>query len=157
MIQISGSHKPCPRHLLKPMSVRLRQVSALEAVLVAAAPRPPSNEDSPPAAGLWLGGLRRSFVTSGRGESLHGLHGSGLSALGSRHGPSAYGLRQSSRVESRESKAESRKPKAESREPKAESRKPRAESREPRAESREPRAESREPRAGTDRITVRFR
>src|SRR5947199_10003702 len=45
------------------MSVRLRQVSALEAVLVAAAPRPPSNEDSPPAAGLWLGGLRRSFVT----------------------------------------------------------------------------------------------
>src|SRR5207249_12029846 len=51
------------RHLLKPMSVRLRQVSALEAVLVAAAPRPPSNEDSPPAAGLWLGGLRRSFVT----------------------------------------------------------------------------------------------
>src|SRR5436309_8579907 len=45
------------------MSVRLRQVSALEAVLVAAAPRPSSNEDSPPAAGLWLGGLRRSFVT----------------------------------------------------------------------------------------------
>src|SRR5207249_6185126 len=54
---------PAARHLLKPMSVRLRQVSALEAVLVTAAPRPPSNEDSPPAAGLWLGGLRRSFVT----------------------------------------------------------------------------------------------
>src|SRR5436309_4991876 len=45
------------------MSMRLRQVSALEAVLVAAAARPPSNEDSPPAAGPWLGGLSRSFVT----------------------------------------------------------------------------------------------
>src|SRR5207249_10981944 len=99
------------------MSVRLRQVSALEAVLVAPAPRPPSNEDSPPAAGLWLGVLRRSFVTSGRGESLHGLHGSGLSARSKR-------LRFAPIVESRKPRAESRKPRAESRKPKAESRKP---------------------------------
>src|SRR6266852_429021 len=38
--------------------------SALEAVLAAAAERPPSNEDSPlPARRSSLGGLRRSFVT----------------------------------------------------------------------------------------------
>src|SRR5436189_6474976 len=51
-----------PRHLLKPRSLRVRQVSALEAVLVAAAERPPSNEDSPVRRSR-LGGLRRSFVT----------------------------------------------------------------------------------------------
>ena len=52
------------RHLLKPMSLRMRQVSALEAVLAAAAKRPPSNEDLPSRlAGPLLGGLRRSFVT----------------------------------------------------------------------------------------------
>ena len=48
-----------PRHLLKPMSSQMKQVfgrSALEAVLAAAAERPPSKEAS-------LGGLRRSFVT----------------------------------------------------------------------------------------------
>jgi hypothetical protein len=53
-----------PRHLLKPMSQRMKQVfadRALEAVL-AAARRPPSNEDSL-ADGSSLGGLRRSFVT----------------------------------------------------------------------------------------------
>src|SRR5438552_13948409 len=47
------------RHLLKPMSSQMKQVfgrSALEAVLAAAAERPPSKEAS-------LGGLRRSFVT----------------------------------------------------------------------------------------------
>src|SRR5713226_425669 len=52
------------RHLLKPMSQRMKQVFAgwaLEAVL-AAALRPPSNEDSL-ADRLSLGGLRRSFVT----------------------------------------------------------------------------------------------
>src|SRR6266849_2878037 len=52
------------RHLLKPMSQRMKQVFAgwaLEAVL-AAALRPPSNEDSL-ADGSSLGGLRRSFVT----------------------------------------------------------------------------------------------
>src|SRR5947207_2041174 len=58
-----SSRRNVSRHLLKPMSVQLRQVSSVESVLVAAAPRPASNEDSPPAAGLWLGGLRRSFVT----------------------------------------------------------------------------------------------
>src|SRR5881396_2962137 len=53
-----------PSHLLKPVSQRIRQVFAgwaLEAVL-AAARRPPSNEDSL-ADGASLGGLRRSFVT----------------------------------------------------------------------------------------------
>src|SRR6266498_2776510 len=53
-----------PRHLLKPCSGEMEQVfasDALEAVL-AAARRPPSNEDSL-AHGALLGGLRRSFVT----------------------------------------------------------------------------------------------
>src|ERR671918_1132429 len=44
-----------PRHLLKPMSVRLRQVFGFRSCLsFAAASRPPSNEDSP---------LSRRFVT----------------------------------------------------------------------------------------------
>ena len=55
------------RHLLKPMSSRMQQVSvrpALEAVLDAAAARPPSTEASPSQSrGLSLGGLRRGFVT----------------------------------------------------------------------------------------------
>ena len=69
-IQPSRFARPCAtmaRHLLKPMSSRLKQVSArsaLEAVLDAAAERPPSNEASPSqGAGFTLGGLRRSFVT----------------------------------------------------------------------------------------------
>ena len=59
---------PSAKHLLKPMSLQMKQVfvgSALEAVLAAAAERPPSNEDSPPPPiPSSLGGLRRSFVTS---------------------------------------------------------------------------------------------
>jgi hypothetical protein len=55
------------RHLLKPVSSRMKQVfvrPALEAVLVAAAERPPSNEGSPSrVARPSLGDLRRSFVT----------------------------------------------------------------------------------------------
>jgi hypothetical protein len=55
------------RHLLKPISSQLKHVvvgPALEAVLGAAAERPPSNEASPTQlAGSSLGGLRRSFVT----------------------------------------------------------------------------------------------
>ena len=49
------------------MSSRMKQVfvrSVLEAVLAAAAERPPSNEGSPAwPEGFSLGGLRRSFVT----------------------------------------------------------------------------------------------
>jgi hypothetical protein len=56
------------RHLLKPMSSPLEQMLtgvALEAVLGAAAERPPSNEAShPQPAGSSLAGLRRSFVTA---------------------------------------------------------------------------------------------
>ena len=51
------------KHLLKPMSVRMRQIPALESVLASAAARPSTNEDSPPCAGESLGGLRRSCVT----------------------------------------------------------------------------------------------
>ena len=55
------------RHLLKPMSLQMKQVfvgSALEAVLAAAAEQPPSNEDlPPPPVPSSLYGLRRSFVT----------------------------------------------------------------------------------------------
>src|SRR5712691_367091 len=66
-----------PRHLLKRMSVQVKQVfagSALEAVLAAAAKRPPSNEDSPlPPVGRFLGGFRRSFVTGRRNiDELNG-------------------------------------------------------------------------------------
>src|SRR5712691_9354438 len=52
-------------HLLKPCSGEIRQVfsgEALEAVL-AAAQRPPGNEDSRTDRSPSLGGLRRSFVT----------------------------------------------------------------------------------------------
>src|SRR5712692_4743201 len=66
-----------PRHLLKPMSVQVKQVlagSGLEAVLAAAAKRPPSNEDSPlPPVARFLGGFRRSFVTGRRNiDELNG-------------------------------------------------------------------------------------
>src|SRR6266851_5779705 len=53
------------RHLLKPCSGGMKHVfagAALEAVL-AAAKRPPSNEDSSTDRSPLLGGLRRSFVT----------------------------------------------------------------------------------------------
>ncbi len=56
------------RHLLKPCSGEMKQVfpkEALEAVL-AAAQRPPSNEDSRTDRSSSLGGLRRSFVTGTR-------------------------------------------------------------------------------------------
>ena len=46
------------------MFSRMKQVLALEAVLAAAAERPPSNEDSPPISASFLGGLGRSFVTT---------------------------------------------------------------------------------------------
>src|SRR5438128_10847513 len=64
---LSSSMFRRPRHLLKPMSVQMKRLfvgSALEAVLAAAAKRPPSNEDSPlQPVGRFLGRLRRSFVT----------------------------------------------------------------------------------------------
>ena len=62
-----------PRHLLKPCSGKMKQVfagEALEAVL-AAAQRPPSNEDSRTGRSALLGGLRRSFVT--RQSLVHSL------------------------------------------------------------------------------------
>ena len=54
------------RHLLKPCSGEMKQVcpEALDAVL-AAAQRPPGNEDSATDRPRLLGGLRRSFVTIG--------------------------------------------------------------------------------------------
>ena len=46
---LDGLRQGLVRHLLKPVSVRMKQVLALESVLAAAAGRPPTNEDSPPA------------------------------------------------------------------------------------------------------------
>jgi membrane-associated phospholipid phosphatase len=59
-----------PRHLLQPCSGEMNQVcpEALDAVL-AAARRPPGNEDSPSYGGASLDGLRRSFVTGLAGAS----------------------------------------------------------------------------------------
>ena len=52
------------KHLLKPQSLRMKQVFGFRSCLSAAAKRPPSSEDSPfrPRDPL-LGGLRRSFAT----------------------------------------------------------------------------------------------
>ena len=67
MMVCSRLNRALPRHLLKPLSSRVKQVpvgSAFEAVLAAAARRPPSNEGSPSwLAGSSLGGLMLSFVT----------------------------------------------------------------------------------------------
>src|SRR6266571_9311709 len=60
------------RHLLQPMSRRMKQVladAALEAVF-AAARRPPGNEDSLIADGSSLGGLSRSFATAPAGTTF---------------------------------------------------------------------------------------
>ena len=90
-----------PRHLLKPMSARMKQVSALEAVLAAAAERPPSNEGSSGRLrGSSLGGLRRSFVTrplkdaglNAEGKMLHGTSAPMQECGNARTGRFAFGI-----------------------------------------------------------------
>src|SRR5262245_4934966 len=55
------------KHLLKPRAARMKQVLALEAVLVAVAPWPPSNEDSRIRCSI-LGGWGEASLPA-RGES----------------------------------------------------------------------------------------